>query len=140
MDIILAPDVFINASVALGSPPESVVKRVLGKDDVKAISSDWILGRIEQMFSAMPEFKDDAVTAQMDLIRGLVETVNADGAADFGADAWEEALVATAKKAGVDRVVTDHPDLLKMEESDGVEFMSTEAWMFEVMTPPPAPE
>lgn len=139
MDIILAPDVFVNASVALGSPPEAVVKRVLGKDDVKAVSSAWILTRVEQMFSAMPQFKDDAVKAQMDLIRGLVEVVEEDGDA-HGIDAWEEALVAAAKKAGIDRVITDHPDLLEMEDSDGVEFMSTEAWMIEVTTPPPPPE
>ena len=31
VDIILAPDVYVNASVALGSPPEQVVRRVLGK-------------------------------------------------------------------------------------------------------------
>jgi len=138
MEIILAPDVFVNASVALGSPPEAVVQRVLGKDDVRAVSSEWILGRVRQMFSAMPEFKDDAVIAQMDLISGLVEVVDAEG--EFGPEAWEEALVAVAKKASVTRVVTDHPDLLEMEDSDGVEFMSTEAWMIEVTTPPPPPE
>lgn len=138
MDIILAPDVFVNASVALGSPPEAVVQRVLGKDDVKALSSPWILQRVEQMFQAMPQFKDDAVIAQMDLIRGLVEVVEAEG--EFGPDSWEEALVAAAKKAGAERIVTDHPDLLEMEASDGVEFMSTEAWMLEVTTPPPPPE
>ena len=28
--MILTPDVFVNASVALGSPPEQVIRRVLG--------------------------------------------------------------------------------------------------------------
>jgi hypothetical protein len=35
--------------------------------------------------------------------------------------------------------VTDHPDLLELETSDGVEFMSSEAWLVEAATPPPAP-
>lgn len=136
MKIILAPDVYVNASVALGSPPEAVVKRVLGGEQ-KAKTSGWILARVRGMFESMPQFKPDAVTSQMDLIGGLVEVVGEDR--DFGPDAWEEALVAAAKQAGAERVVTDHPDLLAMENSDGVEFFSTEAWLLEVTTPPPAP-
>jgi hypothetical protein len=35
-------------------------------------------------------------------------------------------------------VITDHPDLVDKEAS-GVEFMSTEAFLLELMTPPPPP-
>jgi hypothetical protein len=35
--------------------------------------------------------------------------------------------------------VTDHPDLLSLESVSGVEFMSSEAWLVEAATPPPAP-
>lgn len=136
MEIILAPDVYVNASVALGSPPEAVIKRVLGGEK-KAKTSGWILDRVEGMFHSIPQFKQDHVDDQMKLIRGLVEVV--DDPSEHEPTAWEEALVAAAKKAGIERVVTDHPDLLEMESSDGIEFLSTEAWLLEVTTPPPAP-
>ncbi|HEX7481732.1 MAG TPA: hypothetical protein VF331_28255 [Polyangiales bacterium] len=137
MDIILAPDVYVNASVALGSPPEQVVRRVLGKHKGESKTTEWILARVRQMLRAIPAFKGDAVDEQVNLIKGLVQVVPTPQ--EIGADHWEEALVAAAKAAGAKRVVTDHPDLLQMESSDGIEFMSTEAWMIEVTTPPPAP-
>jgi hypothetical protein len=67
----------------------------------------------------------------------LVQVVSIAG--EHSADAWADALVATARAAGVVRVVTDHPDLLTLESSEGVEFMSSEAWLLEAATPPPAP-
>ncbi len=137
MDIILAPDVYVNASVALGSPPEQVVRRVLGKHKGESKATEWILARVGQMLRALPAFKGDAVQQQVDLIKGLLQVVKTDQ--EFGPEAWPEALVAAAKAAGVKRVVTDHPDLLQMETSDGIEFVPTEAWLVEVTTPPPAP-
>jgi hypothetical protein len=137
VDIILAPDVYVNASVALGSPPEHVVRRVLGKHKGESKTTEWILARVRQMLRAIPAFKGAAVDEQVNLIKGLVQVVPTPQ--EIGADHWEEALVAAAKAAGAKRVVTDHPDLLQMESSDGIEFMSTEAWMIEVTTPPPAP-
>lgn len=138
MDIVLAPDVYVNASVALGSAPDKVVQRVLGKAAGQSKTSEWVLARITHMLGALPQFKGDAVQQQVELIRGMVQIVEAQG--DFGPDAWEEALVATAKSAGASRVITDHPDLLKMEESEGVEFISPEAWLLELSIPPPPPE
>lgn len=137
MDIILAPDVYVNASVALGSPPEQVVRRVLGQHKGESKSTEWILSRVKQMLRALPAFKGDAVDTQLALIRGLLQIVNTD--AEFAPDAWEPALVAAAKAAGAKRIVTDHPDLLQKETSDGIEFVPTEAWLVEVTTPPPAP-
>ena len=137
MEFILAPDVYVNASVALGSPPEQVVRRVFSTRRQGHKTSEWILARVRQMLRALPDFKDDAVESQVELIRGLVQIVNLPN--DLAAGDWRAALVATARAAGAERVVTDHPDLLKLEEADGVEFMSSEAWLFESATPPPAP-
>jgi hypothetical protein len=137
LNIILAPDVYVNASVALGSPPEQVVRRVLGKGKGASKSSEWILTRVRSMLGSLPAFKSDALNAQMDLIRGLVQVATVTD--DFGPDAWKEALIASAKAADAARVITDHPDLLALETADGVEFISTEAWLLEAATPPPAP-
>jgi hypothetical protein len=137
MEIILAPDIYVNASLALGSPPEQVVRRVLGGRKGGNKTSEWILARVRQMLKAVPAFKGDAVDEQVNLIRGLVQIITVPG--DHPADAWTAALVATARAAGAVRVVTDHPDLLELETSDGVEFMSSEAWLVEAATPPPAP-
>jgi hypothetical protein len=137
MDFILAPDVYVNASVALGSPPEQVVRRVFStrKDGHK--TSEWVLARVRQMLTALPEFKGDAVESQLGLIRSLVQIVTLPD--DHGPSDWQPALVATARAAGALRVVTDHPDLLELESAEGIEFMSSEAWLFESATPPPAP-
>ena len=54
MDIILAPDVYVNASVALGSPPEHVVRRVLGHSE-KHKTTEWVLARVEAMLHSLPE-------------------------------------------------------------------------------------
>lgn len=137
VDIILAPDVYVNASVAPGTAPDRVVQRVLGRHKGESRSSDWVFARIESMLRAMPQFRDDAVKHQLALIRSYVELVP--GVDGFAADAWEKALSATAKAAGVERVVTDHPDLLKLESADGVEFISSETWLLEATTPPPIP-
>jgi hypothetical protein len=102
-DILLAPDVFVNASVALGSPPEHVVRRVLGGGK-KVKSSEWILARVEAMLGSLDAFKKEALATQMATIRGLVEIVETKK--QFGPDAWADALVATAKAAGLKRVVT----------------------------------
>jgi hypothetical protein len=137
VDIILAPDVYVNASVAPGSHPDRVVQRVLGKHRGESKATEWVLGRVESMLGALPAFKRDALQQQLSLIRSLVNVIP--GASDFGPDAWENALVASAKAAGAARVVTDHPDLLKVESSSGVEFISTENWLLEATTPPPVP-
>ena len=90
MDFILAPDVFVNASVALGSPPEQVVRRVFStrKDGHK--SSEWILARVRQMLTALPDFKDEAIESQLGLIRSLVQVVKVPD--DHGPGDWQPAL------------------------------------------------
>jgi hypothetical protein len=137
MNVLLAPDVYVNASVALGSPPEKVVQRLLGKHKGQTQVSEWVLARVHHMLSALPAFKPDAVNEQLQLIRSLVK-VQAD-AGEFAPGEWESALLDAAKRAGVTRVVTDHPDLLSKEQVDGVEFVPTDAFLLELMTPPPAP-
>ena len=135
MEFIMGPDVYVNASVALGSPPEQVTRRTLGGSDRPA-ASEWILERIEAMFRAIPSFKAESIGPQMDVIRGLVDIVDE---TKFEADEWEKALVSVAKAAGLTRVVTDHPDLVEIDESDGIEFITTENWLVEQTTPPPLP-
>ena len=136
MEIILAPDIYVNASVALGSAPDQVARRVLSAKRGKNKTSEWVLSRVQQMLKAIPTFKGDAVDAQLTLIRGLVDIVTVP---ELPSDAWADALIATAQAAGANRVVTDHPDLLELENSEGIEFMSSEAWLLEAGTPPPAP-
>jgi hypothetical protein len=137
VDIILAPDVYVNASVAPGSHPDHVVQRVLGKQRGQAKATEWVLKRVESMLGALPAFKREALQQHLALIRSLVKIVP--GAIEFGPDAWEAALVASAKAASAGRVVTDHPDLLRLESSGGIDFISTEAWLLEATTPPPVP-
>lgn len=138
MNVLLAPDVYVNASVALGTPPEQVVQRVLGrKDKTKSKTTEWVLARVRHMLSALPAFKDDAVEQQLRLIRSLVDVLK--DSAEFAPGEWEPALVAAAKSAGVKRVITDHPDLLEKEQSGGVEFVSSDAFLLELAVPPPAP-
>lgn len=103
MDILLGPDVFVNASVALGSPPEQVVKRVLGKPGSRHKTTEWVLGRVEAMLSAVPSFKKEAVGQQMSLIRNLVDVVKVPGEPG---EQWDKGLVASAKAAGYKRVIT----------------------------------
>ncbi len=135
--MILAPDVYVNASVAPDTFPDRVVQRVLGKHKGESIATEWILARVASILGALPDFKQEAVTQQITLIRSLVKVIS--GASEFEADNWQGALIAAAKAANVKRVVTDHPDLLAIESADGVEFTSSEAWLFEVTTPPPIP-
>jgi hypothetical protein len=137
VDIILAPDVYVNASVAPGTAPDRVVQRVLGQHKGESKASDWVLSRVEGILHAIPEFRHEAVRRQMELIRSFVQVVP--GVTSFDPNAWEQAMVATARAAGVQRVVTDHPDLLQKETSQGIEFISTEAWLLEATTPPPLP-
>lgn len=134
-NVIIAPDVYVNASVALGSPPEHVVRRILG-GSTKHKTTEWILGRIEAMLGGIPSFKEEMVGAQMTTIRGLVDVVETD---EHGADDWTEALVAAAKAADVKHVITDHPDLADKDEVDGVLFLTSEGYLVEVTTPPPPP-
>jgi hypothetical protein len=137
VDIMLAPDVYVNASVAPGTAPDHVVQRVLGRHKGESKATEWVLARIAAILGALPDFKHDAVEGQIKLIRSYVQVL--DSGSEFGPDAWEQALVAGAKAAGVGRVITDHPDLLSRESSSGVEFISTEAWLVEATTPPPMP-
>ncbi|NNE17656.1 MAG: hypothetical protein HKN10_04175 [Myxococcales bacterium] len=134
MDVVLAPDIYVNASIAFGSPPERAVRRAFG-NPVKPKTSTWVMERVESMLRALPEFKDDAVAQQMTTIRGLVDVVETN---DFLIEDWNEALVALAKAAGVSRVLTDHPDLLD-RSAEGVEFVSSDNWLAEQVTPPPPP-
>lgn len=138
MNILLAPDVYVNASVAgAGLAPEQVVNRVLGNKKARQKTTAWVLERVRAMLLAHPAFKKDAIEPQMKLITDLVDVVDVKGS--FGAESWKDALVASAKAAGVSRVVTDHPDLADQTEVEGVEFLSTDAWMIEQQTPPPPP-
>lgn len=138
MDIILAPDVFVNASVAPGTAPDRVVQRVLGKQPGQSKVSPWVLERVEGMLQSIPDFKPDAVTAQVALIRSMVSVLE-DVVVEAAPEVWDQALLATARAAGATRVVSDHPDLVALGEVDGIEFVSTEAWLLEVTTPPPTP-
>jgi hypothetical protein len=138
MDIVLAPDVYVNASVALGSAPDQVVRRVLGDHKGESKSSEWVLQRVGAMLSAIPSFKKEAVESHLSLIRELVQVIIKEDT-DRKPEAWEDALVALAKAAAVTRVVTDHPDLLEKESSQGIEFVSTETWLLEQTIPPPFP-
>ncbi len=136
MDIVLAPDVFVNASVALGSPPEQVARRVLGKAK-KPKSTAWVIGWIERLLSKAPGFKHESLKPQIDLIKGLVEMVDFKGKVDEMD--WVKGLVASAKAANVKTVITDHPDLADKTEVEGIRFVSTEGWLLEQVTPPPPP-
>ena len=135
MDVVLAPDIYVNASVALGSPPEHAVRRAFGGPG-KPKASGWVIERVESMLHAIPEFKSDAVAQQMTTIRSLVEVVET---GEFFIEDWGKALVALAKAAGVGRVLTDHPDLLASKNVEGVEFVSSDHWLGEQATPPPPP-
>lgn len=137
MNIILAPDVYVNASVAPGTGPDRVVQRVLGQHRGESKATEWVLARIGGMLAALPAFKQDAISSQVNLIRSFVQVVP--GADDAGPEDWRAGLVASAKAAGVERVVTDHPDMLKLDAADGIEFVSTDSWLLEVTTPPPVP-
>jgi len=134
---IIGPDVYVNASVAGGSSPQRVVQRVIEEHKGEAATTQWILDRVEAMLNAHPIFVAEAIPQQMGVIRDLVRLVEDEG--KHGAAEWETALVAAAKAAGVQRVITDHPDLVNKEHAD-VEFMSTEAWLIEASMPPPPPE
>ncbi len=135
MDVVLAPDIYVNASVALGSPPEHAVRRAFGGPS-KPKASVWVMERVESMLHAIPEFKDGAVAQQMANIRGLVDVVQTE---EFFIEDWDKALVALAKAAGVGRVLTDHPDLLASKAVGGVEFVSSDNWLGEQAAPPPPP-
>jgi 23S rRNA U2552 (ribose-2'-O)-methylase RlmE/FtsJ len=136
-DVVLAPDVYVNASVALGSAPDQIVQRALGRTKGQARTTEWVLARVRHMLAALPEFKKEAVDQQMSLIRSLVDVV--DVGEQFAPGEWERALIAAARKLNAKRVITDHPDLLERESTDGVEFISTEAFLLELTMPPPAP-
>lgn len=135
MDVVLAPDIFVNASVALGSPPEHAVRRAFGRSD-KPKTSAWVLERVESMLHALPEFKNEAVAQQMTTIRGLVDVVDT---TEFFIEDWAEALVSLAQAAGVGRVLTDHPDLVARKRAGSVEFVSSDQWLAEQAAPPPPP-
>ncbi|MDH5491919.1 MAG: hypothetical protein OEY14_08190 [Myxococcales bacterium] len=135
MDFIIGPDVYVNASVALGSPPEHVTRRALGGNE-KQRTSEWIMQRVEAMFRSIPSFKEESVGPQMQTIRSLVEIVDQ---TEFAPEAWQEALICAAKAAGVERIVTDHPDLVELDEAEGIEFMTTDGWLVEQTLPPPLP-
>ncbi len=135
MDVVLAPDIYVNASIALGSPPEQAVRRAFGGPG-KPKASAWVMERVESMLHALPEFKDEAVAQQLATIRGLVDIVET---SEFFIEDWDKALVALARAAGLGRVLTDHPDLLASRRVEGVEFVSSDKWLVEQTAPPPPP-
>jgi hypothetical protein len=137
LDIIIAPDVYVNASVALGSAPDKVVQRILGQHKGESKTTEWILERVRAMLEAVPNFKKEAVENQLALIRDLVQVI--DEPEKHDAADWERGLVAAAKAAGVKRVITDHPDLLEKSSSGEIEFVSTDGWVIERTLPPPPP-
>jgi len=137
LDVVLAPDVYVNASVALGSAPDQIVQRALGRLKGQTKTTEWVLARVRHMLGAVREFKKDAVDQQVSLIRSMVDVV--DVGEQFAPGEWERALIAAAKKLNARRVITDHPDLLERDVSDGVEFVSTEAFLLELTMPPPPP-
>lgn len=140
MDIVLGPDVYVNASVAIGSAPDKVVQRVLGLKKGQSKTTPWVLERVAAMLNALTAsgvFKKEAVEQQVALISQLVTVVKEDG--KHGGEDWTPGLIAAAKAAGANRVVTDHPDLLAKEKVDGIEFISSEAWLLEQAMPPPPP-
>ncbi len=134
MSVLLAPDVLVNASVAPGTPPERVAQAILGGKRGKPKTSNWVLTTTEAMLRAHPDFKKDAVTAQIALIRNLCTVVDVQ---DPPSD-WDKALILSSKAAGLKRVVTDHPDLADTEQ-DGIDFVSSETFMLESAMPPPPP-
>lgn len=135
MDVLIGPDVFVNASVALGSAPEQVARRVLGQPGVKPKTTSWVLHWVSLLLSKAPGFKAENIQPQIDLIKKLVEVVETD---TTELD-WTKGLVLSAKAAGLSRVMTDHPDLADKTEVDGIQFLSSDAWLVEVTTPPPPP-
>ncbi len=135
MDVLIGPDVFVNASVALGSPPEQVARRVLGRPGPKPKTTSWILHRVELMLAQIPDFKHENVQAQLQLIKGLVDVVET----KTDEPDWTKGLLLSAKATGLKRVMTDHPDLADKTEVDGVQFLSSDAWLVEATTPPPPP-
>lgn len=137
MDLVLGPDVFVNASLAPGSPPEQIAQRLLGNAKHKINVSRWVLERVEAMLGATPAFRADHLAAHMKLIGSLVTSVEPKG--KFTPEQWAEALAATAKAAKLDRVVTDHPDLIEKGSHDGVDFVSSESLLVEFAVPPPPP-
>ena len=140
MDIVLGPDVYVNASVAVGSSPDKVVQRVLGQKKGQSQTTEWVLERVAAMLNALTAsgvFKKEAVEHQVALIKQFV-TVVEDGGKHSSED-WAPGLVAAAKAAKAKRVVTDHPDLLAKEKVDGIEFISSDAWLLESAMPPPPP-
>ncbi len=137
MPLVLAPDVLVNASVALGEAPQRVVDRLLTMGASETAVSPWVLERTEAMLRAVPTFKADAVGPHVAHISSLVTLVKPDGT--FGPDAWQDALIATAKAAGADRILTDHPDLLEAGFVDDIEFVACESFLLEATMPPPPP-
>ncbi len=138
MNILLAPDVYVNASVAgRGLAPEQVVNRVLGNKKARHKSTQWVIDVVRAMLDAHPTFKKEAIEPQMKLITDLVDLVDVKG--KLASDSWKDALVASAKATGAKRVITDHPDLADQAEVSGIEFLSTDAWLIEQQTPPPPP-
>lgn len=137
MDILIAPDVFVNASVAGGSPPEQVARRLLGKPGPKPKTTRWVLKWISTLLSKAPGFKAEQHDAQVKLIEGLLEVVEVESEPAEGD--WAQGLALSAKAAGCKSVITDHPDLADQKEVDGILFVSSEAWLVESTTPPPPP-
>lgn len=137
MDILIAPDVFVNASVAGGSPPEQVARRLLGKPGPKPKTTRWVLKWVSTLLTKTPGFKAEQVSAQVTLIEGLVDIVEVPTEPAEGD--WVQGLALSAKAAGYKRVITDHPDLADQKEVDGILFVSSDAWLIESTTPPPPP-
>jgi len=136
LDVVPAPDVYVNASVSLGTAPDHALRRLLGEPG-QVIATEWILERVTAMLVASGKFKEDKVHEQVALIKSLVKVI--DDGNDKAADDWAGALGAAASAGGLSRVMTDHPDLLASGSSGDIEFVACEAWLVEQTTPPPPP-
>jgi hypothetical protein len=136
MNVVLGPDVFVNASVAPGSDPDKVAVRTLGGARRVKVTP-WILDQVRAMLGRVPQFKPELVDKQIDRIRAVVEVL--DEKTTQPADDWAKALAAAAKAAGVAFVVTDHPDLISKGAEAGVDFITTENFLVDLAVPPPPP-
>jgi hypothetical protein len=136
MNVVLGPDVFVNASVAPGSDPDKVAVRTLGGGR-KVKVTPWILAQVKTMLGKVPQFKPELVEQQIERVRAVVEVL--EEKTTHPAGAWAKALASAAKAAGVAFVVTDHPDLIAQGAEAGIDFITTENYLVDLAVPPPPP-
>lgn len=145
VDFILGPDIFVNASVALGTDPDRVAQKVLSQPQrggSKPKTTLWVLEQVAIMLRAHPHFSREAIDPHVKMIASLMDVIkNVPATSSHGSatETWKHALVDSAKACGASRVVTDHPDLADHAPIDGVEFISSQSWLLDQAIPPPPP-